>query len=85
MEAMIWRQLRHRNILTFYGVCIDEFSPQLALVSPWMINGDVLSYTKKYPTVNRINIVNTLNFRKNLCTKQDLIDFRNRIWDSLSP
>ncbi|EJD00249.1 kinase-like protein [Fomitiporia mediterranea MF3/22] len=56
-EAMIWRQFRHQNILPFYGVCIDEFSPRLALVSPWMRNGDVLSYLKENDGVNHIAVI----------------------------
>ncbi|KAH8110411.1 kinase-like protein [Phellopilus nigrolimitatus] len=56
-EAMIWRQFCHPNILPFYGVCTEEFSPRLALVSPWMDNGDVLSYLKHNPDTDRIALI----------------------------
>lgn len=58
---MIWRQFSHQNILPFYGVCISEFEPRLALVSPWMENGDIITYVKKYPNVNRIGLVSHFN------------------------
>ncbi|KAI5116420.1 hypothetical protein M0805_001383 [Coniferiporia weirii] len=52
-ESMIWRQFNHRHVLQFWGVCIDEFSPQLAMVSPWMENGDILTYLKERPNADR--------------------------------
>ena len=56
---MLWRQLKHPNILPFYGVCIDEFAPRIAMVSPWMENGNLLDYlirgSQHNPT--RIDIV----------------------------
>ena len=56
-----------RLILGTEGVvvlfCVDVFSPQLALVSPWMVNGDVVTYVKKYPSVNRSTLVCGQSFR----------------------
>uniref|UniRef100_A0A0W0G7T2 Protein kinase domain-containing protein n=1 Tax=Moniliophthora roreri TaxID=221103 RepID=A0A0W0G7T2_MONRR len=45
-EVMIWRQLRHPNILELIGVSDDLFYPSFCIVSPWMENGTVIAYTK---------------------------------------
>ncbi|KAL4244339.1 EKC/KEOPS complex subunit BUD32, partial [Abortiporus biennis] len=41
-EALVWRQLQHENILPFFGVDRDTFSPFLCMVSPWMEYGNVM-------------------------------------------
>lgn len=56
-EAMIWRQFKHPNILPFYGVCNDEFAPQLAMVSPWMDGGDLPTYLNRHEQADRLRIV----------------------------
>jgi len=56
-EAMIWRQFDHPNVLPFYGVCVNEFSPQLAMVAPWLHFGNILKYIKLHPDVNRIDMI----------------------------
>lgn len=56
-EAMLWRQFDHPNVLPFYGVCVNEFSPQLAMVAPWMHFGNILKYLMLHPDVNRIEMV----------------------------
>ncbi|KAF5358884.1 hypothetical protein D9757_012302 [Collybiopsis confluens] len=55
-EALIWRQLRHPNILPLLGVNVDLFSPSFCLVSPWMENKDIITYLKQNPT-HRIRTV----------------------------
>ena len=61
---MLWMQLKHRNILPFYGVTVDAFEPQLAMISPWLENGCVVRYLKENPTADRKQIVSLLP----LCT-----------------
>ncbi|KAF9027775.1 kinase-like domain-containing protein, partial [Rhodocollybia butyracea] len=39
-EALLWRQLRHPNVLPFFGVNTTLFG--FCLVSPWMSNGDII-------------------------------------------
>ncbi|EJU01096.1 kinase-like protein [Dacryopinax primogenitus] len=52
----IWSELRHPNILPFLGLArLDELGP--CFVSPWMMHGDVLSYLKEYPTMDRVRII----------------------------
>jgi len=51
----IWSQLEHENVLpTSYSLTLmteDTFS--LEMVSPWMKNGNVRNYLKKFPDTNR--------------------------------
>lgn len=56
-EAMIWRQFDHPNVLPFYGICIEEFSPRMAMVSPWMNNEGLMKYLTKHPNIDRIAMV----------------------------
>ena len=57
MDVQLWRRLNHPNILPFYGASLSQ--DQFSLVSPWMENGNVLSYTRKHPEVNRLQLVST--------------------------
>ncbi|KAF9444678.1 kinase-like protein [Macrolepiota fuliginosa MF-IS2] len=45
-EASLWGQLRHPNIVPFYGIfhLKDLGSQQICLVSPWMEKGTVIQY-----------------------------------------
>ncbi|KAE9399078.1 kinase-like protein [Gymnopus androsaceus JB14] len=45
-EVLLWRQLRHPNILPFLGVNTELFSPSFCIISPWMSNGDAISYAR---------------------------------------
>lgn len=56
---MIWRQLEHPNILPCFGISDDVFYPQLAMISPWMPNGHLISYLSKNPSVKRIDLVSS--------------------------
>ncbi|KAF9062118.1 kinase-like protein [Rhodocollybia butyracea] len=50
-EALVWRQLKHPNVLPLLGVSTDVFLPSesFCLISPWMSNGDIVAYLKKKP------------------------------------
>jgi serine/threonine protein kinase len=52
-EAVLWRQLKHPNILPLLGVNIKLFDPSFCLITPWMGNGDIISYSKQNTTHNR--------------------------------
>ncbi|KAK1218791.1 hypothetical protein PQX77_018501 [Marasmius sp. AFHP31] len=46
-EAILWKQLRHPNLLPFIGMYyLDEGRNQLCLISPWMDRGDLTRYLK---------------------------------------
>ncbi|KAJ7808493.1 kinase-like domain-containing protein, partial [Mycena leptocephala] len=47
-EAIVWRYLKHPNILPFLGVDGTTFpAPRMAMVSPWMPQGSVLNYVSE--------------------------------------
>ncbi|KAF9065110.1 kinase-like domain-containing protein [Rhodocollybia butyracea] len=48
-EVLLWRQLNHPKILPFLGVNTEIFSPSFCIISPWMFNGDIISYAQKNP------------------------------------
>ncbi|KAF9257429.1 kinase-like protein [Marasmius fiardii PR-910] len=49
-EAMVWKQLKHPNLLPFMGMYyMDPTCEQLCLVSPWMERGNLVRYLKETP------------------------------------
>ncbi len=53
-EALIWRQLRHPNVIRFLGVSKELFAPRYCLISPWMVNGNIMSYLEAHPDHDRL-------------------------------
>ncbi|KAK1227530.1 hypothetical protein PQX77_009437 [Marasmius sp. AFHP31] len=46
-EAIVWRQLNHRNLLPFMGIFyLDNDRKRLCLVSPWMEQGNLVQFLK---------------------------------------
>ncbi|KAE9404386.1 kinase-like protein [Gymnopus androsaceus JB14] len=56
-EALIWRQLKHPNILLLLGINAELFSPSFCLISPWMKNKDIITYLKNNPGHNRHSVL----------------------------
>ncbi|KAF9011554.1 hypothetical protein BDZ89DRAFT_963934, partial [Hymenopellis radicata] len=56
-EALVWRQLRHRNVLPFLGVSNDLFAPSFCLISPWMENGNIMSFLERHPAHDRLQAI----------------------------
>ncbi|TDL14929.1 hypothetical protein BD410DRAFT_902853 [Rickenella mellea] len=57
-EAVVWRQLRHRNILPFYGIFKGNHTfDRLCLVSPWMDAGNIINFLKHSPDSDRISLL----------------------------
>ncbi|KAG6817144.1 hypothetical protein H0H87_012105 [Tephrocybe sp. NHM501043] len=52
-EAILWRQLQHPNILTLFGLYLNNNDPRVSIVTLWMDNGDIRTYLKKKPTAPR--------------------------------
>ncbi|KAG9034101.1 hypothetical protein FS837_002267, partial [Tulasnella sp. UAMH 9824] len=50
-ETLIWRMVKHRNVLPFIGYQIVDEVPML--VSPWYKNGNLDIYTKAHPELLR--------------------------------
>ncbi|KAE9393764.1 kinase-like protein [Gymnopus androsaceus JB14] len=58
-EALVWRQLKHPNILPLLGVNIELFSPSFVLISPWMNNQNITEFLSKPEHANH-NIISVL-------------------------
>ncbi|KAJ7937894.1 kinase-like domain-containing protein, partial [Mycena leptocephala] len=56
-EVLIWRQLRHPNILVLQGINMDEFHPSFCLISPWLTQGTILGFLQTNPSHDRIRSV----------------------------
>lgn len=62
-EALVWRQLKHPNILPFLGVNTELFEPSFCLISPWMSNKDIVTFLKRNPTHNLHTTVSLIPFQ----------------------
>ena len=51
----MWKTLRHPNVLPLMGVMIS--GNQFAMISDWMVNGNIGDFTKEHPDANRIALV----------------------------
>ncbi|KAF9785442.1 kinase-like domain-containing protein [Thelephora terrestris] len=54
-EAVIWRHLRHSNILPLVGVAIGP--GRCSLVSNWMDNGTINAFIERNPDANRVDLL----------------------------
>ncbi|KAJ1306663.1 hypothetical protein OPQ81_007658 [Rhizoctonia solani] len=50
-ELYNWFKARHRNVLELSGIAV--FNGRLAMVSPWMENGNIRKYVESHPDVDR--------------------------------
>jgi len=58
-EAVAWRHLRHPNILPLLGVNLDLERYKLAMISEWMVHGNINEYVEKCGGVNRVQLVSS--------------------------
>ncbi|KAF9789355.1 kinase-like domain-containing protein [Thelephora terrestris] len=54
-NAVMWKQLRHPNVVNFLGLVSD--SPLSSLVYPWMPNGTLSEYLRKHPDVDKLSLL----------------------------
>jgi hypothetical protein len=52
---MTWKTLRHPNILPLVGVIMSE--TQFAMISDWMVHGNINDFVKAHPDANRLELV----------------------------
>ncbi|KAF8897952.1 kinase-like domain-containing protein [Mucidula mucida] len=52
-EALIGRQVSHRNILPFYGVSTEVYPGRLCFISPWMEHGNINNFLESHPHHDR--------------------------------
>ena len=57
-EVVTWKSLCHPNVLPLLGVTMTQ--NQFVLVSGWMENGDINTFVKAHPDVNRLDLVRFL-------------------------
>jgi len=51
----MWKALHHPNVLSLIGVTMTE--TQFAMISEWMVNGNINEFSKAHPDVNRLVLV----------------------------
>ncbi|PCH33225.1 hypothetical protein WOLCODRAFT_159920 [Wolfiporia cocos MD-104 SS10] len=56
-ETLIWKQLRHPNILPFLGVIVDDDHTICYIVSPWMSKGNLTKYLAQRPNADRLALI----------------------------
>ncbi|KAF9793424.1 kinase-like domain-containing protein [Thelephora terrestris] len=54
-EVVTWKSLRHPNVLPLLGVTMDDY--HFAMVSEWMINGNINEFIKANEDVNRFELL----------------------------
>ncbi|CAA7267978.1 unnamed protein product [Cyclocybe aegerita] len=55
-EINLWANLKHSNILPFYGI-VTDLGQHIHMVSPWQENGNVLEFVKTHRDANRISFM----------------------------
>ncbi|KAG6907968.1 hypothetical protein DXG01_006693 [Tephrocybe rancida] len=61
IEAVVWGQLSHPNILPFYGIqYLNGLRSRMCLVSPWMNNGDIHIYLERKPKADRSSLISDI-------------------------
>ncbi|ESK88480.1 serine threonine-protein kinase nrc-2 [Moniliophthora roreri MCA 2997] len=56
-EALLWTHLKHPNVLPFLGVNTELFPSRFCLISPWMANGDIISFLQQFPNHDRLKSI----------------------------
>ena len=54
-EVITWKALRHQNVLPLLGVTMS--TNQFAMVSEWMINGNISEFIQVHEDVDRFELV----------------------------
>jgi serine/threonine protein kinase len=57
MEALVWRELKHPNVLEFLGVSSKTHLGFVSLVSPWMDSGTLTDYISVHADADRLWLV----------------------------
>ena len=66
---MTWKTLQHPNILPLMGVVMSE--TRFAMVSDWMVNGNINGFVKVHPDANRLELVIFHSMSHRLCFIDD--------------
>ena len=52
---MTWKTLQHPNVLPLIGVIMT--GAQFAMVSEWMVNGNICEFVKAHPDIDKLRLV----------------------------
>ncbi|KLO11426.1 kinase-like protein [Schizopora paradoxa] len=70
IEALLWKMTRHPNVLQFVGLRRSKEATGLVeLISPWMRNGNLLSFVKSNEYVKRVDLLSQV--AEGLCYLHD--------------
>jgi len=64
-EVVTWRSLRHPNVLPLLGVTMRE--RLFAMVSEWMVNGNINEYVEARRDANRFELVGSYYYTGFTC------------------
>ncbi|KAF9259366.1 kinase-like protein, partial [Marasmius fiardii PR-910] len=56
-ETLLWTQFSHPNLLPFLGVTTTAFPGKLCLLSPWMVNGQIIKFLELNPHHNKLRVI----------------------------
>ncbi|KXN91167.1 Actin-1 [Leucoagaricus sp. SymC.cos] len=57
-ELALLAHVSHPNVIPFYGAYLsDETKPRICIVSPWVENGDLADYLKRFPDTPQIPLI----------------------------
>ncbi|KAK0447531.1 kinase-like domain-containing protein [Armillaria borealis] len=56
-EAVIWKQLHHKNILPFLGLNTTSFGGRYCLISPWMNNRNIIKFLESNQDHDRMKSI----------------------------
>ena len=74
-EAVAWRHLRHPNILPLLGMSLDPTGKKFAMVSEWMVHGNINEFVAMSEGVNRVQLVSEdLIPQDTYCNPSQLVD-----------
>ncbi|KAF6753020.1 kinase-like domain-containing protein [Ephemerocybe angulata] len=59
-EVLVWRQLKHPNVLPFLGANTESFKPRFCFLSYWMNHGSITAYLRKHPGHDRLAAVHDI-------------------------
>ena len=75
----MWSTFRHPNVLPLLGV--NMTGPRYAMVSEWMVNGNINEFVEKHPEADRLGLVGVPSEAPvNLVLDDRLISVAARRW-----
>ncbi|KAH8829920.1 kinase-like domain-containing protein, partial [Flagelloscypha sp. PMI_526] len=60
-EAIIWRHLRHPNVLPFLGINQTLFPGRTCFISPYMVHGDLNKFLRRNPDHDRVSALHQVS------------------------